>query len=166
MKLFDWYFKTNLLLRILTGLILGAACGIVFGSAMAWVSPFGDVFIRLLKMIVMPVIIFTLTVGAASVHPAQLGRVGAKALGLCMITTGFAVTIGLICGNLFKPGSGMQIVASSTGGIKTDVTPPSLVDTLLNVMPVNPFGAVAEGNVLPVIFFPPVRYRSGLRSQQ
>lgn len=153
MKLFSWYFKSNLLLRIISGLILGAACGIVFGPAMTWVGPFGDVFIRLLKMIVMPVVIFTLTVGAASVHPAQLGRVGVKALGLYMLTTGFAVTIDLICGNLFKPGSGMRIAASATAGIKTDVAPPSLVDTLLNVVPVNPFGAVAEGDVLPVIFF-------------
>ncbi len=153
MNLFSWYFKSNLLVRILAGLILGAACGIIFGSAMAWVSPFGDVFIRLLKMIVMPVIIFTLTVGAASVHPAQLGRVGAKALGIYIVTTAFAVTVGLICGNLFKPGSGMQIAASANEGIKADIAPPSLVDTLLNVVPVNPFGAVADGNVLPVIFF-------------
>ena len=153
MKLFSWYFRSNLLLRIIAGLILGAVCGILFGPGMAWVTPFGDIFIRLLKMIVMPVIIFTLTVGAASVHPAQLGRVGVKALGIYMLTTAFAVIVGLICGNLFKPGNGMQIVASATRGIKADLAPPSLVDTLLNVVPVNPFGAVAEGNVLPVIFF-------------
>ena len=153
MKLFSWYFKTNLLIRILSGLILGAVCGIAFGPAMVWVTPFGDIFIRMLKMIVMPVIIFTLTVGAASVHPAQLGRVGAKALGIYMITTAFAVSFGLICGNLFKPGQGMQIAASAIKGIKGDIATPSLVDTLINIVPVNPFGAVAEGNVLPVIFF-------------
>ena len=69
MKLLGWYFKSNLLVRILLGLVLGAVCGLAFGPAMAWVSPLGEIFIRLLKMIVMPVIIFTLTVGAASVHP-------------------------------------------------------------------------------------------------
>lgn len=153
MKLFRWYFKSNLLIRILAGLILGAVCGIVFGPAMDWVSPLGIVFIRLLKMIVMPVIIFTLTVGAASVHPAQLGRVGAKALGIYMVTTAFAVSFGLICGNLFKPGQGMQIAATASSGLKGDIAAPSLVDTMMNVVPVNPFGAVAEGNVLPVIFF-------------
>ena len=52
MKLFGWYFKSNLLVRILLGLILGAVCGIVFGPAMTWASPFGEIFIRLLKMIV------------------------------------------------------------------------------------------------------------------
>jgi len=153
MKLFSWYFKSNLLIRILAGLILGAACGIAFGPAIAWVSPFGDVFIRMLKMIVMPVIIFTLTVGAASVHPSQLGRVGAKALVIYMITTGFAVSFGLICGNLLKPGSGMQLAGAAAEGLKSDIATPSLVDTLINVVPVNPFGSVAEGNVLPVIFF-------------
>ncbi len=153
MKLFGWYFKSNLLVRILLGLILGAVCGITFGPAMAWVSPFGVIFIRLLKMIVMPVILFTLTVGAASVHPSQLGRVGAKALLIYMITTGFAVSFGLICGNLFQPGKGMQIAAGATEGIKADISAPSLVDTLINVVPVNPFGVIADGNVLPVIFF-------------
>ncbi len=154
MKLFSWYFKSNLLVRILMGLILGAICGIVFGPAMAWVNPFGEIFIRLLKMIVIPVILFTLTVGAASVHPSQLGRVGVKALVIYMVTTAFAVSFGLICGNLFQPGKGMEIAASvATQGVKADVSAPSLVDTLINVVPVNPFGAISAGNVLPVIFF-------------
>lgn len=153
MKLFGWYFKSSLLMRILIGLILGAVLGLVFGPAMAWVNPFGEIFIRLLKMIVMPVILFTLTVGAASVHPSQLGRVGVKALIIYTITTGFAVSIGLICGNIFQPGKGMQIGAEVSEGLKADMSAPSLLDTLINVVPVNPFGAIAEGNVLPVIFF-------------
>jgi Na+/H+-dicarboxylate symporter len=153
MKLLGWYFKSSLLMRILVGLILGAVFGLVFGPAMAWVSPFGEIFIRLLKMIVMPVILFTLTVGAASVHPSQLGRVGVKALVIYSLTTGFAVSIGLICGNIFQPGKGMQIGAEVAEGIQADLSSPSLLDTLINVVPVNPFGAIAEGNVLPVIFF-------------
>jgi Na+/H+-dicarboxylate symporter len=154
MNLMGWYFKTSLLTRILVGLILGAVCGVVFGPAMAWASPLGAIFIRLLKMIVMPVILFTLTVGAASVHPSQLGRVGIKALAIYMITTGFAVSLGLFFGNIFQPGKGMQIAAVATDGLKADaLAAPSLTDTLINIVPVNPFGAIAEGNVLPVIFF-------------
>ena len=154
MKLTGWYFRTSLLTRIMAGLILGAVCGVVFGPAMAWASPLGDIFIRLLKMIVMPVILFTLTVGAASVHPSQLGRVGVKALAIYMITTGFAVSLGLLFGNIFQPGKGMQIAAVATDGFKADaLAAPSLTDTLINIVPVNPFGAIAEGNVLPVIFF-------------
>jgi len=63
MKQLRWYFRFSLLVRILIGLILGAVCGLVFGPAMAWVSPFGEIFIRLLKMIVMPVIFFCLLFG-------------------------------------------------------------------------------------------------------
>jgi len=155
MKLFSWYFKSNLLTRILLGLVLGAICGIIFGPNIAWVSPFGEIFIRLLKMIVVPVIVFTLTVGAASVHPSQLGRVGVKALIFYLVTTAFAVTLGLVFGNLFEPGEGMKMAAAATKVAKAtaDVTPPSLVDTIINVVPKNPYGAIAEGKILPVIFF-------------
>ena len=153
MRLFSWYFKSSLLLRILAGLILGAVCGIIFGPKIAWVHPFGEIFIRLLKMIVLPVIVFTLTTGAASVHPAQLGRVGVKALGIYMITTAFAVTLGLICGNVFQPGQGMKLTGTASEAAKMDITSPSLIDTLINVVPNNPYGAIAEGHILPVIFF-------------
>ena len=107
--LFAWYFNTNLLTRILIGLILGIIAGIVFGKSILWVSPFGDILVRLLKMIVMPVVIFTLVVGAASIHPSRLGRIGVKALGWYMLTSAVAVVIGLACGNLFRPGSGMSL---------------------------------------------------------
>jgi len=127
MKLFKWYFQSNLLIRILLGLLLGAVCGIVFGTKMMWVHPLGEIFVRMLKMIVMPVIGFTLTVGAASVHPAQLGRVGVKALGIYMITTAFAVVSGLLFGNLFEPGKGMTIAGDAVAGAKLDVVTPSLI---------------------------------------
>jgi len=153
MKVLGWYFRANLLMRILIGLILGAACGLIFGPAMAWVNPLGEIFIRLLKMIVMPVILFTLTVGAASVHPSQLGRVGGKALIFYLVTTGFAVSLGLVFGNLFRPGRGMHITTLAAEGVKADISAPPLSETLINVIPVNPFSAIVEGNVLPVIFF-------------
>ena len=73
--MFDWYFKSNLLLRILTGLVLGAIAGLVAGESIMWVAPLGDLFVRLLKMIVMPLILTTLVVGAASISPAELGKV-------------------------------------------------------------------------------------------
>ena len=153
MKFFSWYFKSNLLMRILLGLILGAICGIVFGPKIEWVHPFGEIFIRLLKMIVVPVILFTLTVGAASVHPTQLGRVGVKALVIYMLTTAFAVTLGLVFGNIFQPGKGMKLAAAATQVASANVTAPSLADTLINIVPKNPYGAIADGQILPIIFF-------------
>jgi Na+/H+-dicarboxylate symporter len=67
--MFDWYFKTNLLIRILIALILGAIVGLIVGPWILWVKPFGDIFVRLLLMIVMPVILFSLVVGAAASAP-------------------------------------------------------------------------------------------------
>ncbi len=149
--LFAWYFETNLLTRILIGLVLGILAGIVFGKDILWVGPFGDLLVRLLKMIVMPVVIFTLVVGAASIHPSRLGRIGVKALGWYMLTTVIAVVIGLACGNLFSPGSGMNLgnVAAAAG---KELKQPSMIDTLMAIVPTNPFTAVTSDNILAVIF--------------
>ena len=152
MKVFDWYFKSNLLVRILFGLILGAIAGLIFGPKIVWVSPLGDIFVRLLKMIVMPVVMFTLIVGAASIHPARLGRVGVKALVIYMITTACAVALGLIMGNIFSPGKGLEL-AGAASAFGKELTQPSLIDTLVKIVPKNPFSAISSGNILPTIFF-------------
>lgn len=150
--LFGWYFNTNLLVRILIGLVAGAVAGLVFGPKIASVAPLGTAFVRLLKMIVMPVVIFTLVVGAASVHPSRLGRIGVKAMVLYLLTSAFAVAIGLLFANLFNPGAGMELVGIA-GAKGKSITPPSMVDTLLNIIPTNPFGAITSGKMLPTIFF-------------
>ena len=149
--IFAWYFNTNLLTRILIGLVLGILAGMVFGKDILWVSPFGDILVRLLKMIVMPVVIFTLVVGAASIHPSRLGRIGVKALGWYMLTSAVAVAIGLACGNLFQPGSGMNLgdVTAAAGKV---LKQPSLLDTFMAIIPTNPFEAISSGNILAVIF--------------
>ncbi|MEH0020752.1 MAG: dicarboxylate/amino acid:cation symporter [Desulfobacter sp.] len=146
-----WYFKSNLLFRILIGLVLGALAGLVMGPGIAWISPLGDIFVRLLKMIVMPVVIFTLVVGAASVHPSKLGKIGVKALCFYLLTSAFAVGLGLLIGNLFSPGAGMVLGADGAAAGKA-VNAPSLADTFLNIIPKNPFAAIAGGQILPTIF--------------
>jgi len=80
-----WYLDSNLLKRILGALILGAITGIILGFFPNAVQPyvtyikfFGDVFIRLLKMIVVPVVLFSIICGSASIEPAKLGRIGVK----------------------------------------------------------------------------------------
>jgi Na+/H+-dicarboxylate symporter len=152
MNWLNWYFKSNLLVRILLGLVLGAIAGLVFGPKITWVSPFGDIFVRLLKMIVMPVVMFTLIVGAASIHPARLGRVGVKALVMYMITTACAVALGLIMGNIFHPGKGLELAGAASGFGKA-LTQPSLVDTIVQIVPKNPFSSITSGKILQTIFF-------------
>ncbi|MBI5064258.1 MAG: dicarboxylate/amino acid:cation symporter [Desulfatitalea sp.] len=152
MKLLRLYFKTNLLLRILIGLGAGAVAGLIFGPSIHCVAPLGDIFVRLLKLIVMPVVLFTLIVGAASIHPARLGRVGVKALLLYTLTTAFAVAIGLLVGNVFKPGQGLTLAGTAgAGGLETET--PSLLQTVLEIVPLNPFKAITDGNMLQTIFF-------------
>ncbi len=147
----SWYFQSNLLVRILIGLILGAIVGLAAGSSILWVSPFGDVFIRLLRMIVVPVIFFSLVVGAASLSPSKLGRVGVKIFIYYMLTTVLAVIFGLISANIFRPGMGLDLSAGKATG--KALTQPKVVDTLLNIIPVNPIESLAKGDVLPIIFF-------------
>jgi Na+/H+-dicarboxylate symporter len=149
--LFDWYFKSDLLIRILIGLILGAIVGLVVGPSIVWVKPLGDIFVRLLKMIVMPVILFSLVVGAASISPARLGRVGVKIMIYYILTTVIAVSIGLLFANLIQAGAGMNLAAGKAAGRM--LTQPKVIDTLINIIPTNPFESLAKGDVLPIIFF-------------
>src|SRR6056297_1507322 len=150
--MFDWYFKTSLLIRILIGLVAGAIVGIMAGESIIWVSPFGDLFVRLLKMIVMPVILTTLVVGAASISPAELGKVGIKIVLFYLFTSALAVAVGLIMGHVFKPGLGLDLgsIGEPAGRV---LEKPSLSETVLNIVPTNPFAALSNGDVLPIIFF-------------
>lgn len=148
----DWYFKTNLLWRVLIGLILGVLAGITLGDKILWVDPFGKAFVRLLLMIVMPLIISTLVVGAANISPVQLGRSGLKIVAFYLTTSGIAVAIGLLLANVFKPGSGLNL-AGSADAVGRELNQPSLTDTFLNIIPTNFVKSIAAGEVLPVIFF-------------
>lgn len=150
--IFDWYFKTNLLWRVLIGLILGVLAGIALGEKILWVDPFGKAFVRLLLMIVMPLIISTLVVGAANISPVQLGRSGLKIVAFYLVTSGMAVGIGLLLANIFKPGAGLNL-AGSADAVGRELNQPSLTDTFLNVIPTNFVKSIAAGEVLPVIFF-------------
>lgn len=149
---FDWYFKSNLLVRIFIGLIAGAVVGIIFGESIVWLNPLGSLLVNLLKMIVMPVILATLVVGAASIKPSALGKVGVKIIIFYLITSAFAVAVGLLMGNLFKPGLGLALGSAAEAAGKV-LTKPKFVDTLIAIVPTNPFGSISSGAVLPTIFF-------------
>lgn len=157
--IFDWYFKTNLLERILVGLVLGALVGIVLGFFPNSVKPFvdnsrffGDLFIRLLKMIVVPVIFFSLIAGAASIDPGRLGRVGIKIMAFYLFTSALAVVIGLIFANILRPGAGFNVVGAAGLQGRAAATAP-ISQILLAIVPTNPVDSLAKGDVLPIIFF-------------
>ncbi len=155
----DWYFNIHLLVRISCALVAGAIVGIIlayFPDAaklfVEYTKFFGDIFIRLLQMIVVPVIFFSLITGAASIAPAQLGRVGLKTILFYFILMLVAISIGLILSNIFKPGLGLELVGIS-GAQGKAANAPGLSSIFLNIVPTNPIAALAEGKVLPIIFF-------------
>ena len=153
--------RKRLLWAILIGLILGGIIGAIFAFipeehaskryALLVAAPLGDLFIRLLKMIVTPVIIFTLISGVASISPARLGKVGIKIIVFYMLTSLLAIIVGLAVGNIMQPGTGVTL-EETTQDIKGKEAP-TLVSTLLAIVPTNPFESIAKGDVLPIIFF-------------
>ncbi|MEI0605396.1 cation:dicarboxylase symporter family transporter [Brachyspira pulli] len=154
--------KSKLLLFILASLILGAILGMIVSSAaseattaklIAISDPVGKIFIRLLKMIVMPVIIFTLISGVSSISPKDLGIVGIIILVFYIGTSIISSVFGLVVGNIFKPGLGLDL--DLTLATTKEFVKPSFVDTLLATIPTNPFSSFAngDGDVLPTIFF-------------
>ena len=147
----SWYFNFNLLYRILIGLVLGALLGIIFKEKILWIAPFGDLFVRLLKMIMMPIIFSTLVVGAASISPATLGKVGLRVVLFYLVTSAFAVVIGLLMGTIFRPSAEMGALIAGAAGKAAAKTPVSAV--LLNIIPTSVAQAVVNETVLQVIFF-------------
>lgn len=149
------YFEANLLLKILAGLILGAVCGIIFQDAkdtIVILKPFGDVFIRLLKMIIVPIVMASLIVGCSSISPSDLGRVGAKVLLFYIFTSFLAILVGLAVGLVLEPGVGLNITGSGDVAGKA-ANAPSMSSILLNLFPTNPFEALAKGEILQIITF-------------
>lgn len=150
MEVWESYKRIPVIYKILAGFILGIIAGVVVGDPIATLKPLGDLLIRLLKMIVAPIVFFSLVVGAASISPARLGRVGVKIVVYYLVTSVVAVTIGIVMARVFQPGAGVQLPAQ---GENITVTKPSPVEVILNIVPTNPFAALVEGEVLQIIFF-------------
>ncbi|WP_304342319.1 dicarboxylate/amino acid:cation symporter [Campylobacter ureolyticus] len=160
-KVFGWYFKANLAYRILGALVIGSIIGmivpkgvILFGNTtlLSVIAPFGDLFIRLLKMIIVPIIVASLIMGTSSIEPSKLGRVGGKAVFFYFATTLFAIVIGLACAFVFRPGSGLDLSDASVAVSKT-ATAPSISEIFLSIVPTNPISSMANTDVLAIICF-------------
>ena len=155
-----WWFKTKLWIRVLFGLVAGVVFGVFVSQTMdagageallAKVKVVGDVFIRLIRMIVIPLVFFTLVAGIYAMgDPKKLGTIGIKAFALYLATTFFANLIGLGMGTLFQPGKGVDLGGAEA---KTLGEAMPLGERLMGIIPTNPFAALVEGDILAVIFF-------------
>lgn len=147
--LWQRYRSVPLIYRIALAFVLGSAAGIAFGERMAVIQPLGDLFLRLLNMLVVPIIVFTLLTGIRQLSPARLGRIGGATVGLYAVTTTIAGIIGLAVANIIQPGRGVEFA----GGEAQSQAPPSLTEVVLGIVPSNPVAAMTEGNLLATVFF-------------
>ena len=168
--------------RVLIGLVIGLAVGLTVRYGMpelvtddgtltgaersaaignTYFKPFGDAFVRLIKMLIVPLIATTLVAGVTAMgDPKKLGSLGLRTMALYLLTTLFAVSLGLVMGTLIQPGVGVKYdtatatdVAAVEGKMNSAKGAGGIVQRLLEIIPDNPIAALAEGAVLPTIFF-------------
>lgn len=156
-------FKFTLASQIFIGLVLGIIVGGVFyGSetAQSVLQPFGDLFLRLIKLIVVPIVLSSIIVAIAGVGDLKsVGKLGAKSLTYFIGMTLVAIAIGLVSANIFHPGAGLNMDTLEKSDISGYVDTSeqqegkSIADTILHIVPTNPFQAMVEGDMLAIIFF-------------
>lgn len=147
------WFATALWKRVVLALILGIGAGILLGEdaqSLKWV---GDLFIRAIKMLVVPLIFFSLVSGVAAIGDlGRLGRVGGRAMVLFLLTAFLSVGLGMALAAILRPGDGLEISLPEGA----DVPPPpetSLIEMIVGLIPENPIMAMAQGDILPVLVF-------------
>ena len=145
--------KVKLHWQILIGLVLGVLYGIFLSPYISYVDWMGVVFLRALKMIIIPLILSSLISGITNIGNAEnLGRLGLKTIIYYMSTSIIAIVTGLFFVNLIKPGVGADLGLSKTVEGLT-ASDGSLSDTLINIVPTNIFDAFSSGQMLSIIFF-------------
>ena len=146
--------KISLAWQMMIGLALGVVVGALVEqeTAKTFLQPLGDLFIRLIRMVVVPLVLATIIAGAAGISDtSKLGRVATKTLICYALTTAVAVAIGLAFASFIQPGVGLDL--STEGLAAKAVEAPPLTQTLLNIVPINPMQAMSEGQMLQIIFF-------------
>ena len=149
---------------ILIGMVLGLVTGLFLNFYVK--NPFikdivlmnnvfylgGNVFIKLMKMLVVPLVFFSIVVGVASISDIRkIGKIGGMTIGIYLLTTALAVIIALGIGMAIKPGLGLNMASMASAANVTAAQ--SAPDTILNFIPDNPLSALANGDMIPIIIF-------------
>lgn len=145
------WFEIALWKRIFLALALGVVVGSLWGEGAASIKWIGDLFVRLISMVVVPLVFFTLVSGVIAMgDPQKLGTLGVKTLALYMITTLIAICFGIAMALVLQPGVGVDLSTAAPSTLQETIP---LTERLMTIVPSNPVAALAEGNVLAVIFF-------------
>jgi aerobic C4-dicarboxylate transport protein len=148
-----------LYVQVLIAIALGVALGVVYPENAVAMKPFGDGFIKLIKMIIAPVIFCTVVSGIAGMeNMKKMGRVGGKAILYFEVVSSIALVIGLLVANLLRPGDGFvsapgALDPNAVAEFTTKAKPPGTVDILLNIIPTTVVDAFAKGEILQVLLF-------------
>jgi Na+/H+-dicarboxylate symporter len=138
--------------QILLGMLAGGVAGFLLGERVWPIAPLGEIFIRLLRMVTVPLIFSSLIVGTTGLgDAARVGRLGLKAFFYYVTTSVAAILTGLVLVGLIRPGVGSALHLTAPEGLQ--IGSQGIGETLLAIIPDNPLAAMAEGNILAIIFF-------------
>lgn len=144
---------------IIIATILGAVVGLAMGKPAHMFAPMGDLFMQLIKMVVVPLVLFSLVGGAASLgQSSSAGKIGALTFIYYGVTTAAAVAIGLLFSEIFQPGAGIDMASLSGAAVQVDhmeesTKIPGFWETVIGFVPANPVKALVDGNILQIIVF-------------
>ena len=146
-----YWFDVALWKRILVALVLGVIVGSFWGKGAESIQWMGSAFVRLIRMIIVPLVFVTLVSGVVAMgDPKKLGSIGIKTIALYMGTTAVAIVIGLLLATIIRPGVGVEMMGADPVELAQAMP---LGDRLMSIIPSNPIQALAEANILAVIFF-------------
>jgi Na+/H+-dicarboxylate symporter len=148
-SLWRGYLNTSLILKITVALVLGIAVGLIFGKEASVLSPLGDILIRLLKFLIIPLILFTLMVGVNQTNVSKLGRMGGKTFLYYLFSSALAIIVGITVASILKPGTGMTLDTTEKFEVPEN---PGVTNVLLNIIPDNIVTAFTNMNLLGIIF--------------
>lgn len=160
--MFNFWFGITLWKRVLGALVLGIGFGLLIQQLMGdqaesfldgYIRPYGEIFIALIRMMIVPLIFTTLVAGVVAMkEPAKLGTLGLMTVGLYLLTTFFANVIGLVFGTIMRPGAGAAEALAGATPEAISQARPSGWDQILDIIQ-NPAAAMADANILAIIFF-------------
>ncbi|MFP5515132.1 MAG: cation:dicarboxylate symporter family transporter, partial [Alphaproteobacteria bacterium] len=152
-------FYNNLTFQVLSAITIGILLGHFYPSVAVQMKPLGDLFIKMVKMVIGPIVFLTVVTGISSIgNLKKVGKVGGKALLYFEVVTTFALGIGLLVVNLVRPGAGMNIVpgqlqADSVQKYATTAKEHGFIDFVVGIVPDNVVGAFVQGDMLQILFF-------------
>lgn len=156
MKKKNWFIK-HLGIIIILSMFLGIVAGAILGEKAHILSPLGDIFIQLIKMVVIPLIAVSIVSGAASIgNSKSAGKIGISTFAYYMFSTIIAVLIGLALGEIFKPGVGVSLESVQSMFSNEYADQGSIAgfwETIKGIIPANPIKSLTEGNILQILFF-------------